>query len=202
MTRRTLPILTLASILGALPIGACTPHARYPAVEGDAATEDLNMLPSPLVMRLALERVAARHLGGVRDYDIMLPRGVEEDTSTAIAVKLGENVMVTHRVNGPQPVLRVARVWVLGDTALVDIERPVNLPESSARQLLTVRLRSDIRGWRIEGVRSWPVGLKLPPQAAEIETWPEGDSVEPAQPSDDGEVPELEMETAPIGSES
>ncbi len=192
---------TLALALTPLLLGtvACTPQARYPAIQGDVATETLNMLPSPLVMRLALHRVATRHMSGVTAYDIMLPAEVNDETATDIAVALGEDVYVTRQLKSDRPVLRIARVWILGDTATVEVERPV--PAAGARQLLTVRLRSDIRGWRVEGVRSWPVGFRFEPQTADpmiIEESRPGESMPPVEDMGDDPAPELEMDTAPV----
>ncbi|GAB4515865.1 MAG: hypothetical protein Tsb0013_20470 [Phycisphaerales bacterium] len=150
------------------------------------------MLPSPLVMRLALQRVASRHMPGVDAYDILLPKGVTDEVASDIARKLGENVYVTRTLKQDAPVLVVRRVFVLGDTATVDVERPVDAAD--ARQILTVRLRSDIRGWRVIGVRSWPVGLRFTPQTADPFI------LEDAQPAGD-DAPELEMDTHPIEGE-
>ena len=180
MPRHTLAAL---AILTPLAFAACTPQARYPAIEGDVATESLNVLPSPLVMRLALQRVADRHLtssgiGQAGAYDILLPEDVSDRVASDIARQLGDEVYVTNTLHQDVPVLAIRRVIVLGDTATVDVERPV--PAAGARQLITVRLRSSIRGWRVEGLRSWPVGLEIAP----------------VRPTDD--APTLEMDTEPV----
>jgi hypothetical protein len=152
--RHTL-ILTALTLL---PLAACTPHARYPDVRGDVVTADLNIMPSPVVMRLALQRVGGRHLSGVRPYAVDFPPVVDEDVARAIADKMGDHVSVAWDAPQGAPVIEISRVWILGDQAQVDVRRPV---EGLGHQLLTVRLRADIRGWRVDGVRSWPVGFEL-----------------------------------------
>ena len=156
-TTPTLPLFALTLALGVT--GACTPYARYPYVQGDTAATDLDLLPSPIVMRLALARVASRHLDGARPYAIALPDAATDETTRRIADELGPDALVATDAPAGVPVIRVTRVWLLGDRALVDVERPV----ADARQALTVRLRSSIEGWRVTGVRSWPVGLALTP---------------------------------------
>ena len=198
--------LALTSIALSLPLAfaACTPQARYPAIEGDVATESLNTLPSPIVMRLALQRVADRHLRTADGaYDILLPVGVNDSVASDIARELGDEVYVTSTLDQEVPVLAIRRVIVLGDTATVDVERPV--PNVDARQLITVRLRSSIRGWRVEGLRSWPVGLEVAPVEQPPMTAPEpqgsGTENQPAEMSDpdlSDDVPELQMDTEPL----
>lgn len=188
--RRTLILTTLA--LAPLALNAsCTPHARYPDIDGDVATTDLNILPSPIVMRLALKRVGERHLDGARPYAIDFPPNVDEELARDIAAKMGEHVSVAWDAPAGAPVIKVVRVWVLGDQAQVDVQRPV---ADLGTQLLTVRLRSDIRGWRIDGLRSWPVGLRpedIPPLQR-----PNPDANPDPDPDADAD-PELEYEQVP-----
>lgn len=166
--RSTAAAALLLTLAGSCLLTACTPYARYPRVEGDTAVEDLNVLPSPIVMRLALQRVASRHLQGARPYAIDVPDLVSDDTVADMLGNMPEDVQVAWEADASVPVIAVTRVWVLGDTAVVDVTRPV--PAAGARQTLTVRLRSDIRGWRVVGVRSWPVGLDFTePSASDLE---------------------------------
>ncbi len=175
--------LACAACVGSLAgLSACTPYARYPEVVGDTAVRDPNIAPTPLVMTVALRRVAARHLGA-DSYAIELPYAVDEDRIRRIASELGPGVYVDWEAPEGTPVLAVRSVLVLGDSATVDIERPVG--GGVETQFLSVRLRSDVLGWRVIGVRSWPVGLDItqtiPPFAGEG-----ADASEPDSDSDWG----------------
>ncbi len=185
-------------VVGVGVLGGCAPYVTYPASEADrGGVGDVNLEPSMTVQRLAVGRVLAMDLGS----GVLPMRGVASQaeglwvlnpaggTTLVRAQRMRRSIDVAGRgllVGEPgsesAPVYSVTRVWVRGDSARVDVVRPV---EDDRFERVTVRLRAGSRPWRVESVYEWPGAVDEP----ELFGWPEtvaGEGEEAAGATDEG----------------
>lgn len=197
-------ILGLATLAGAT---GCATYANYPPIGQDLAINDPNVVPLPVLMRVATTRVLQRDAasGDLPDNWVLnLPRGM----TTTRARSVLDNTMSDAGVGGGMlvgdsgylglPVYSITRVWLRGDKATVDVIRPVTLDGMQPTeentdgvaytyQKVTLRLEGGFRPWRVVGTREWPIGLEDRP---ELFGWPKGTESSAAVDTD----PEFESE--------
>ncbi len=159
-----------AVLLGttAFALDGCAGYNNYPPIEGDTAFHDTNslLMEDLLVrsMRFTLDRYPARG-----EFAINLPARTGEDRAQSILARIKDPRahMMTREVVD-LPTYHVSRVWVRGDEAEVDIQRPVASlrgPDAGpVHQTITLRLRGGLRPWRVESSRAWTVGAAQTPR--------------------------------------
>jgi hypothetical protein len=180
--------------LGALGLGSipgCATYANYPPIGQDLAVNDPNVIPIPVLMRVALTRTLQNdsQTGELPERWVLnLPRGTTLERARSVL----DNTMRDAGVSGGMlvgdagyqglPAYSITRVWLRGDSATVDVIRPVTLdgmPPTEADtggvgytyQKVTHRLKGGFRPWRVETSRAWPIGLEDQP---ELFGWPTG----------------------------
>ena len=180
--------------LGTLSVGSmpgCATYANYPPIGQDLAVNDPNVIPIPVLMRVAITRTLQNdsQTGELPDRWVLnLPRGTTLERGRSLL----DNSMSDAGVTGGMlvgdpgyqglPVYSITRVWLRGDSGTVDVIRPVTLDGMEPTeadtdgvaytyQKVTHRLKGGFRPWRVETSRAWPIGLEDQP---ELFGWPEG----------------------------
>ena len=194
-------ILGLAAIAGAT---GCATYANYPPIGQDLAVNDPNVVPLPVLMRVATARVLQRDANSgdlPANWVLNLPRGMTPERARSVL----DNTMPDAGVTGGMlvgdegfrglPVYSVTRVWLRGSKATVDVIRPVTLDGMQPTdenadgvaytyQKVTLRLEGGFRPWRVANTREWPIGRE---QRPELFGWPE--PAAPAETETESEPP-------------
>lgn len=197
--------------LGVASMPGCATYANYPPIGQDLAVNDPNVIPLPVLMRVAITRSLLQdtQAGDLPERWVLnLPRGTTQERARSILESSMSDAGVTGGMlvgdDGYRglPVYSVTRVWLRADKATVDVVRPVTLDgmqpteddadgNAYTYQKITYRLVGGFRPWRVETTRAWPIGLEDQP---ELYGWPEGtassapvtaDEPEPQDPSEE-----------------
>ncbi len=115
-----------------------------------------------------------------RTVAVSLPRGLTKATHDEILASLGEGVSPVVDGTEQLPIYRVGVMRIRGGTADVDVHRPLDENDNrfhAPYQCITITLRSDLEGWRVEDFEAWMPGtVPLPalnalriPQEAPVE---------------------------------
>ncbi len=102
------------------------------------------------------------------EFAVSLPVGVGRDVYKRVVERIGYGAQPVTPSNEHLPTYHIARVWVNGDEAKVDIVRPVpGLPAGNdgktLTQGITVRLRGGLRPWHVTSHRVWAMNtLPIP----------------------------------------
>ena len=171
MARTGLIRLIALSILAAL-VG-CVGYTTYPPPESgkgaDAAFNSPNVPPAPDVIYSALAYTIGRYpVAGA--YAINLPPELDAKRARYIHDLLNDDdarLLTADAVAQGLPIYHVARVWIRGPYAEVDVLRPVmDVPGpggAEVTQQVTLTLKPRLARWRVTGARSAPIGLSTPP---------------------------------------
>ena len=148
-------------VCGLVWVGAgCATYANYPAIGGDAAVNDPNVVPLPSLATTALRWVVEQHpVEG--EYVVNLPQGTEYERAGKMARSVGEGARLVSEATSGLPAYHVSRIWLRGDRAEVDVMRPVT---GGAHQMMTVRMKNDLGRWIVTSTRAWPVGMGKTPE--------------------------------------
>lgn len=182
-TRSGIALLTTTALgLAAGGLTGCQ-YQNTPKIESArGVTQDPN-LPTPVrLMSLAVRYVAARYDPATKTMmddpagplpsevafpmAIGCPDGMTADKYQRVAREVGPNCVPLSakvRDEGVLPVWSVERVWVRGNTATVDVYRPMReLPPGPdgkpVYQMITVRLEGYYNAWRAVHARTWGAG--------------------------------------------
>lgn len=196
----TSPRSPLTALLGASALSlaalsittapGCATYANYPPIGQDLAINDPNVIPIPVLMRVALTRTLSTDAatGELPERWVLnFPRGTTLERAQSLLESTSRDAGVTGGmlVGDPGfqglPVYSVTRVWLRADKATVDVIRPVTLDGMTPTeadtsgvaytyQKITHRLTGGFRPWRVETSRAWPIGLEARP---ELFGWPE-----------------------------
>lgn len=159
-----------AAFLGTVTftLGGCAGYNNYPPIEGDTAFHDTNslLMEDLLVrsMRFTLDRYPARG-----EFAINLPAGMGEARAKNILTRINDpRAHMMTREAAALPIYHISRVWVRGDEAEVDVQRPIASlrgPDAGpVHQTITLRLRGGLRPWRVQSSRAWTVGAAKTPR--------------------------------------
>jgi len=179
------------SALSITSIPGCATYANYPPIGQDLAINDPNVVPIPVLMRVAITRTLQTdsQTGELPERWVLnLPRGTTLERARSLLTNSMRDAGVSGGMlvgdDGYQglPVYSVTRVWLRGDSGTVDVIRPVNLDGMQPTeadtdgvaytyQKVTHRLKGGFRPWRVETSRAWPIGLEAQP---ELFGWPSG----------------------------
>ena len=190
--------LSLAGAAGGVVAG-CSTYTNYPQIASDVAVHDNNIAPTPELMRRALVEVIGRDVrsGALSEvaggrWTVNFPEGMERDRAMGIvqiiesALLDSNGAIVGERGADDDAVLySVTRVWLRGDTSLVEVIRPTlgdgvsvdrygrpmdSGPGDTGFQRIEVRMRSGFKPWTVVSVREWTPGLAPVPT---VYGWPE-----------------------------
>ena len=216
---RTLVSVTMllaGGLLAALP--GCVGYNVYPPEPGDRGFTNPNDDPFPPVMTAALQWAVVRYppntgtefsvaapAGPEQDFTLNLPSGVSAILAERIAKNVGYGAMPLYPGNESLPVYHIARVWVSGDEAKVDVVRPIRgLPMSAAAgmkdatQGITIRLRGGVQPWRVTSHRVWSINAMSVPAMNFVTGYPAGTRAsEPSVPAASEAEPAPEATDAP-----
>lgn len=181
-SRSIRPLAALAMLpLFAIGVG-CVGYTSYNPTEGDQLGD--SSLNAPAVravltrsLRFTIERMPPElsedeaRLNVLaptseREVAVSLPRGLTKAAHDQILASLGDAVSPIVDGNEGLPIYRVGELRIRGNSATVDVHRP--LDETNNRfqtpyQCITLSLRSDLEGWRVEGYEAWMPGtVQLP----------------------------------------
>lgn len=177
------PLVPLVAAASLAALGGCVGYNVYPPQRGIAGFHNPNSDPFPPIMTESVRWVISRY-PAVTPAEWSPPLGVPPEGSRfAVNLPVGVNRLVYRRVverigfgavpmepgNEHLPTYHVARVWVAGDDAKVDIVRPVpGMPPAAdgrpVTQGITVRLRGGLQPWRVTSHRVWALNaLETPP---------------------------------------
>lgn len=206
-TRTAVSVLALAA--GAMLLSGCVGYNVYPPMEGERGFTNVNSDPFPPLMTESLRWVVLRYPPnehaewnqpaagnvGVTPFAINLPRGVNRQINERIVTNVGLGAQPMIPGNESLPIYHVARVWVKGDEAKVDIVRPVpnvafDAQGNPVTQGMTLNLRGGMQYWRVTSHRLWSYGSMQAPAL----NYMQGSTVEAAAPT--AERPPLAPEFA------
>lgn len=202
-----LTALTLAAIPG------CVGYNVYPPEPGDRGFTNPNDDPFPQVITGALQWAAVRYppnastefsvaapAGPEQDFALNLPSGMSALLAERIANNVGYGAQPLYPGNDTLPIYHVARVWISGDEAKVDVVRPVRTllmggpgGTQEVTQGITVRLRGGVQQWRVTSHRVWSINALPAPALNFVTAYPAG-SQSPTSPS--GAQPEDQADSA------
>lgn len=183
MVKHALPALLLALAAALLP--GCVGYHVYPPEEGLRGISNPNSSPIPELATEALRWTVTRYppTGGYEwtrtpadlpgpeaKFVINLPTGFNALIYRAIARNVSPNALPMEPGLESLPTFHVARIYVMGDDAKVDVIRPVpglpgNAPDAGPiTQGITLRLRGGVEPWRVTSHTTWtPGALAVPP---------------------------------------
>jgi hypothetical protein len=198
--------LAAATAMSGLMLGlpGCVGYNVYPPEVGDRGFTNPNDDPFPPVMTAALQWAAVRYppntgtefsvaapAGPEQAFTLNLPSGVSAILAERIAKNVGYGAEPLYPGNDKLPVYHVARVWVSGDEAKVDVVRPIRgLPMSAAAgmkdasQGITIRLRGGVQQWRVTSHRVWSINSMAVPALNFVTGYPAGARTIEAVPAD------------------
>ena len=173
---RSCPLALLAGVaaLAVSSLSGCVGYNVYPPMEGEHGFTNVNSDPFPPLMTESLKWTVLRYPPnehgeynepaagnvGVNQFAINLPPGVNRQLGERIAKNVGMGAQPMLPGNDNLPTYSIARVWVKGDEAKVDIVRPVfNVAfdghGAPVTQGITIRLRGGLEQWRVTSHRLW-----------------------------------------------
>lgn len=167
----------------------CVGYATYPPMEGMRGFKNPNSDPLPRLMIESVKWVSTRYPptaaqewsapptivpGEGAKFVVNLPAGVNADLYRSIARKIGPDCVPMEPGVETLPTYHVARIWVQGDEAKVDVLRPVpgargagasgNADSRQITQGITVRLRGGVEAWHVTSHNVWTIGaMDVPP---------------------------------------
>ncbi len=177
----------------ALALPGCVGHnVINPVAEGERGFSNPNSDPIPPLMIESLRWVATRYppeeaaewtTGGAPLPDsgagipgprfaINLPQGVNANVYKRVAELVGFGAVPMQEGNESLPTYHIARVWVQGDEAKVDVIRPIKGMATAVEgggsrpmtQPITVRLRGGLKPWHVTSHNVWSFNsLPVPP---------------------------------------
>lgn len=167
-----------AGLAALLMTGGCVGYASYPYESGgknNFATQDPNTPPADELIMLSLDWVVSKYpppagVAGEASYTINIPAGVRRDVYDRILKKLGDRAApLTPETAKSLPIYQIARIWVRGRNAKVDVLRPVldgpRGPGGEALyQPITLRIEGGFEPWRVRRHQVWEIGtVPMPP---------------------------------------
>lgn len=184
-----LALLAMLAMFSLVPLSGCVGYHVYPPEEGLTGISNPNSSPIPDLAVEALTWTATRYppTGGYEwtrtpaslpnsetKFVINLPSGFNELIYRGVARSVSDNVSATALPMEPGleslPTYHVARFYVMGDEAKVDVIRPIsgmpgNTPDSTPiTQGITLHLRGGVSPWRVTSHTTWtPGALAVPP---------------------------------------
>lgn len=170
--KRILGLTACAALSGAIAgAGGCV---SYTPSSGDPETKTLKesrIWGSDAVVAVALREVLreARSGGGDSVFIVNLPAGTTIERARRVLGDLPEGTRLVEprdKVGTPaDPVFHVARVWIRGTKAKVDVVGPRSLPDGSVVEAgTTVWLHGGALPWRVERTRRWAPGVVETPK--------------------------------------
>ncbi|MEC9373147.1 MAG: hypothetical protein VYC34_04855 [Planctomycetota bacterium] len=186
--------------LGLLVAAGCAGYANYPPLRGDTAINNPNVTPMTDIMVSALSWTLERYPPN-QPFAVNLPKGMDPDVAGRLLERLEDpNANLMTRETMGLPTFHIARVWIRGTKAEVDVQRPILTLQSpsggAAHQTMELTLEGGWQAWRVSSVKTWAIGAIPTPapnfigeKAAEEQTAeaaPESD-VSPVEDDDSGE---------------
>jgi hypothetical protein len=184
-----LPVFVYLALLALAAPGCVGINVINPVADGERGFSNPNSDPIPPLMIESLRWVATRYppeesaewtsggaplpdagtgIAGPR-FAINLPEGTNALVYKRVAELVGFGAVPMQEGNESLPTYHVARIWVQGDEAKVDIIRPIkglnSGPESRPiTQPITVRLRGGLSPWHVTSHNVWSFNsLPTPP---------------------------------------
>jgi hypothetical protein len=144
----------------------------YPPMAGERGFTNVNSDPFPSVLTESLRWVTLRYppnadaqwnqpsAGNVGEtpFAVNLPPTLEPAIAGKIVERIGNGAQVLTPETQNLPTYHIARVWVQGDEAKVDIVRPIvgiTPADKPLTQGITVRLRGGMQEWHVTSHREW-----------------------------------------------
>jgi hypothetical protein len=186
---KTLHALTLL-VVALVGLSGCVGHnVINPVVDGERGFSNPNSDPIPPLMIESIRWVVTRYppeesaewsaggaplpdsgagIAGPR-FAINLPEGVNALVYQRVADLVGFGAVPMQEGNESLPTYHIARIWVQGDEARIDVIRPIKGlnagPESRPiTQPITVRLRGGLKPWHVTSHNVWSFNsLPTPP---------------------------------------
>lgn len=170
----------LSALLMSASLSGCVGYNVYPPEAGDRGFTNPNDDPFPPVMTEALRWAVVRYppnastefsvaapAGPEVPFALNLPAGVSELLADRIAKNVGFGAQPLYAGNEKLPIYHIARVWVSGDEAKVDVIRPVKgittMGGKDATQAISIRLRGGVSPWRVTSHRVWSLNALATP---------------------------------------
>jgi hypothetical protein len=182
VSRTAAAVLVMAMMASGL---GCVGYAVYPPEEGMKGFKNPNSDPIPTLMTEAVKYVSSRYPstsqeewhaapsiipGEAPKFVVNLPSGVNQSVYRSVVKNISPTALPMEPGLEGLPTYHVARVYVQGDEAKVDVIRPVPAlggNASEARQItqgVTVRLRGGFGPWHVTSHNVWTLGaMPVPP---------------------------------------
>ncbi len=175
-TRFALNVVLLAgAIIPAALLPSCArEYANYPPITGDDfAVKDVNNHNMRSAMTAALRWTVLRYPPPSQSseaFAINLPAGASAATYDSVAEAIGHGAVPVSEENAKRlPVYHIARIWLRGTRARIDVVRPVfELPRTTGGAYVDrgveIRLSGGWDPWHVTGSSEYEIGvLDAPP---------------------------------------
>ena len=156
--------LVSVSLLGAA--AGCVGHTTYPPLESDPSRSVLGLNAQNDFMArdvaTAALHWAVRRYPVEGEYAVNMPAPMTPASQRAVLERLNEpRARLLTSETKSLPIYHLARIWVRGDEATVDVFRPE--AGSGMDQAITLKLRGGVRPWRVVRTHQWMVGAQPAP---------------------------------------
>lgn len=193
--KRTLLVL---AIVGLVSVPGCVGYSSYPQIESMAPSSPNFVQVRPAIESALKEVVRRYHPDWAGPFAVNLPAEMTAEAQHIVIQKLGPDARPMTPETAHLPTYHVARVWVRGPKAKIDIVRPVlelgPQPDGGiVYQGLTVWLDAGLNPWQVDFIQPWSMAVTSPPDANFVNldsATPGGAIPSPTEPADEPGQPE------------
>lgn len=178
MTKGVARAASAGLLVLSLALAGCVGYSNYPNIPSARAAANNPNVPANVDVTVAALRYvlnndgALDERGGGDGVAINLPPGTRRSNYQRIAALIGPKSLVFPYAPGlDKPVYHIARLWVRGSHATVDVVRP----KAMGGGAVTLWLEGGLTPWRVVRTRSWAEGIVATP---ELYPLPENDRVD------------------------
>lgn len=165
-SRRMIPIFALVALPIAAGLPACVGVSTNPSIYDDPNARPVASAAIVEITTAAVRHVVSRYpVNG--PYALNLPASIPDSQAQSIIRRLAASqaqLLTEHSAS--LPTYHVESVRVLGDEAIVQVHRPINVrgaDEKPVTQAIEVKCRGGVHPWRVVATRGLMLGAIPPP---------------------------------------
>lgn len=172
MSRKRSKLMVAAASFGVACGGlpGCVGYSSYPDLESIAPSSPNFIQVKPTVTAALKEVIRRYHPDWAGPFAVNLPVEMTAERQQQIIAELGADARPMTPETEHLPTYHIARVWVRGPNARVDVVRPVlelgpKADGGIAYQGMTVWLDAGLNPWRVDFIQPWAASVVSPPDS-------------------------------------